>query len=304
MKAKILFLLLPLASLAMAQTATWQASCDTVLYTYAKVGINTTAPKEALEINGYIRGEGPAGALRINTDYGITTIGAVSGNYSHFNTTKPRFYFYKPVMVEGGKISSSHNTNLSLQTFYYDGSSLEPTTRMTILNSNGYVGIGKTNPSCRLDVVGKIHASDSIIAPFLYSSGNAYVGGQLTANTIRANTINVNNTMGRLTINASPLIVQGETRVQGILKANEIIVNSSGADFVFDKAYDLPTLDEVSLYIQEHQHLPEIPSAKQMQEEGMNMEQMVVKLLQKVEELTLYTIQQEERIKELEKSQK
>ena len=52
--------------------------------------------------------------------------------------------------------------------------------------------------------------------------------------------------------------------------------------------------------IQEHKHLPEIPSAKQMQEEGMNMEQMVVKLLQKVEELTLYIIQQEKRIKELE----
>ena len=59
----------------------------------------------------------------------------------------------------------------------------------------------------------------------------------------------------------------------------------------------------MNAYIQEHQHLPDIPSAKKMQEEGMSVDQMVVKLLQKVEELTLYTIQQEERIKELEKNQ-
>lgn len=63
-------------------------------------------------------------------------------------------------------------------------------------------------------------------------------------------------------------------------------------------------MDDVNAYIQKHQHLPDIPSAKKMQEEGMSVDQMVVKLLQKVEELTLYTIQQEERIKELEKNQK
>ena len=80
-------------------------------------------------------------------------------------------------------------------------------------------------------------------------------------------------------------------------------MNASGADFVFDKSYQLRSLDDVNSYIQQHQHLPEIPSAKQMQEEGMSVDQMVIKLLQKVEELTLYTIQQEERIKELEQKQ-
>lgn len=54
-------------------------------------------------------------------------------------------------------------------------------------------------------------------------------------------------------------------------------------------------------YVQENRHLPEIPSAKEMQEDGMNVNDMVVKLLQKVEELTLYNIQLEERISELEK---
>ena len=54
-------------------------------------------------------------------------------------------------------------------------------------------------------------------------------------------------------------------------------------DFVFEDDYNLRSLQEVKTYIQENHHLPEIPSAKQMQEEGMSVDQMVVKLLQKIE---------------------
>lgn len=119
MKAKILFFAMCFATVAMAQTSendttvvldtesvtsnsNWVIDGDNVYLesTSAKVGIRTDSQQEALHVNGFIRGEGPGGALRINTDYGITTIGAVSGNYSHFGTTKPRFYFYKPIMIE------------------------------------------------------------------------------------------------------------------------------------------------------------------------------------------------------------
>ena len=89
--------------------------------------------------------------------------------------------------------------------------------------------------------------------------------------------------------------------VRGTIRATEILVNTpSGADFVFEDNYKLRPLQEVKSYVQENHHLPEIPSAKEMQEEGMNVNEMVVKLLQKVEELTLYNIQLEERINELE----
>ena len=90
--------------------------------------------------------------------------------------------------------------------------------------------------------------------------------------------------------------------VRGTIRAHEIIVNTSGADFVFADNYKLRPLQEVKSYVQENRHLPEIPSAKEMQEDGMNVNDMVVKLLQKVEELTLYNIQLEERISELEKN--
>lgn len=89
--------------------------------------------------------------------------------------------------------------------------------------------------------------------------------------------------------------------VRGTIRANEIIVNTVGADFVFEDDYNLRPLQEVKSYVQENHHLPEIPSAQEMQEDGMGVEQMIVKLLQKVEELTLYNIQLEERISELEK---
>lgn len=89
--------------------------------------------------------------------------------------------------------------------------------------------------------------------------------------------------------------------VRGTIRANEVLVNTaSGADFVFDESYNLRPLSEVKEYIQTNLHLPEIPSAAEMQENGVNMNELQMQLLQKVEELTLYIIQQEQRILELE----
>ena len=93
--------------------------------------------------------------------------------------------------------------------------------------------------------------------------------------------------------------------VRGAIRADEILVNTvSGADFVFDKDYKLRPLSEVKTYIQENQHLPEIPSAEEMREEGISLDKMVIQLLQKVEELTIYTILLEEKVNELENNQK
>ncbi|OFZ06813.1 MAG: hypothetical protein A2338_08785 [Bacteroidetes bacterium RIFOXYB12_FULL_41_6] len=73
----------------------------------------------------------------------------------------------------------------------------------------------------------------------------------------------------------------------------------AGADFVFAKGYKLRTLQELDQFVSVNQHLPEIPSAKEMEEKGMDMGEFQIKLLQKVEELTLYIIQQQKEIEEL-----
>lgn len=90
--------------------------------------------------------------------------------------------------------------------------------------------------------------------------------------------------------------------VRGKILADEVEIKvlPRGADFVFAEDYNLPSLSEVEAHIKEHKHLPEIPSEKQMQENGLNMSDFQIKLLQKIEELTLYTIQQEKRIQSLE----
>ena len=71
-------------------------------------------------------------------------------------------------------------------------------------------------------------------------------------------------------------------------------------DYVFDKEYNLLSLKEVEQHINEKGHLPNVPSAKEVEKNGFSVGEMNKKLLEKVEELMLYTIQQEKRIKALE----
>ncbi len=89
--------------------------------------------------------------------------------------------------------------------------------------------------------------------------------------------------------------------VEGSIGAREIKVQASGwADFVFEKEYTLPTLEQVESHIKKNGHLKGIPSAKDVSEHGILLGDMNAKLLQKIEELTLYTIAQEKRIDKLE----
>ncbi|UOB17895.1 hypothetical protein [Abyssalbus ytuae] len=92
--------------------------------------------------------------------------------------------------------------------------------------------------------------------------------------------------------------------VDGKVKAKEIKVETGWSDFVFEKDYHLPTLEEVEQHIKQKGHLKDIPSAAQVEENGIFLGEMDAKLLQKIEELTLYTIEQEKRIKKLEENNK
>ena len=74
---------------------------------------------------------------------------------------------------------------------------------------------------------------------------------------------------------------------------------TTGADFVFAEDYQLRPLSEVKAFIIENKHLPEIKSAQEMQEDGVSVSELQTKLLQKIEELTLYLIQQEQTIQDL-----
>ncbi|MBL7854169.1 MAG: hypothetical protein JNL17_07215 [Cyclobacteriaceae bacterium] len=91
--------------------------------------------------------------------------------------------------------------------------------------------------------------------------------------------------------------------VNGTIYSKEVKVdlNVPGPDYVFSKDYALMTLDQVRSYIAANGHLPEVPSAQEMETNGINLSEMNMLLLKKIEELTLHAIQLNERVKELEK---
>jgi hypothetical protein len=90
--------------------------------------------------------------------------------------------------------------------------------------------------------------------------------------------------------------------INGNARANKIVVNTTGADYVFDSAYHLLPLDSVNTFIQQYHHLPGIASANEMKKEGLDVGNNQMKLLQKIEELTLIVIEQNKRIEKLEKA--
>ncbi len=89
--------------------------------------------------------------------------------------------------------------------------------------------------------------------------------------------------------------------VKGTIHAQEVKVDMNNwSDFVFHPSYQLKPLTEVEKFIKTNGHLQDIPSAAEVEQNGVNMGEMQKKLLQKVEELTLYVIELEKKIKDLE----
>ncbi len=89
--------------------------------------------------------------------------------------------------------------------------------------------------------------------------------------------------------------------VDGDIIAKKIVVQvSNWADYVFADDYVLRPLNEVESFIKENKHLPEVPSEKEIVEKGLDLNEMNTILMKKVEELTLYMIEQDKKIKELE----
>lgn len=84
----------------------------------------------------------------------------------------------------------------------------------------------------------------------------------------------------------------------------DIAVSNGWADYVFNKDYELLSLKEVEAFISENGHLPEVPSTEEAIKNGVELKAMNILLLKKIEELTLYSIEQHKRIEALEKQMK
>lgn len=116
-------------------------------------------------------------------------------------------------------------------------------------------------------------------------NGNIRTTGKLLVGDISDNTIS-NLKDYSLVVNGSALFTMATVKL-----------NSDWPDYVFANDYDLKPLEEIERYIFEKGHLPNIPSAKEVSESGINLGEMDANLLRKIEELTLYSIEQDKKIK-------
>ena len=194
--------------------------------------------------------------------------------------------------------------------------------RMSLTN-DGNLGIGKI-PSVSLDVVGKpLTYLGWASSTAIYLRGKeGHLGKNWTsirfdgtdsdaiirlaeAEQNRGLQLGVNNNKGEnlimgLAINGNGNVGVGtinpdaKLTVKGDIHAQEVKVNLNGAvapDYVFNDSYNLPSFDQVERFIMKHNHLPDIPSASEMEENGFELKDMNLKLLKKIEELTLYILQ-------------
>ncbi|WP_230156686.1 tail fiber protein [Flavobacterium sp. CECT 9288] len=178
--------------------------------------------------------------------------------------------------------------------------------------TGGNVGIGTANPTSRLDVNGNINlAGVSGRRIFMGGAGGStfglaydstypnygifYTEGEPDFVSISPNgdaKNGVMNVFGNGNVGIGTTNPTSKLTVAGNINSREVKVSvDAGADFVFDKDYALPSLQEVEKFVTKNKHLPEIASAKEMQKEGINLSEMNIKLLQKIEELTLYVIE-------------
>lgn len=186
--------------------------------------------------------------------------------------------------------------------FFRADDALNSTEIFTILGS-GNVGIGTSSPTTKL----QIHAADDNSTALRLHVGRFSMGGtaefQIDAAGVFGGRMIVksNGSVGIGTTNPGTykLAVAGKVAAWQEVK----VFNPSTAfpDYVFAPTYKLRSLPEVARYIQENNHLPEVPSAAEVEREGMGLVQMNTIAIKKIEELTLYLIEQNNRLERQEK---
>ena len=284
------------------------SSGTTYMSVGSNVGINTTTPNTKLEIvsgvNAYpatANATQTGGALRIRggdnavLDFGMNSVNTWLQATDQYNlglnyninlnpnggnvgigtgTTAPDFK-----LTVNGNFKVTNGSNF----MYYDGAA------DFVLKCNSRGGGGRAivhdgGNSLTLNYANDFSGGTRIGTNILFlDGGNSYINtGNLGIGTVAPDE--------KLT-------------VKGKIHAEEVIVdlNVPVADYVFGKEYKLMPLHKVEEYVNANSHLPEVPSAAEIKEKGMSMGEMQNKLLQKVEELTLYVIQQQKEIESLKK---
>lgn len=196
-----------------------------------------------------------------------------------------------------------------------------------LIKADGKVGIGISAPAERFHVSGGNMVLDNGATPTLFTgTGTTELGryfqlanatGLATPAGFKAGGVLIADTYAYANPSKNDLVVKGKVAigtptttstngytlaVNGKIGAHDVqLERTSNAwpDYVFAENYQLPTLAEVERFIKENKHLKDVPSAEEIEKNGYSATGMDAVLLQKVEELTLYILQQQRQIEEL-----
>lgn len=246
--------------------------------------------------------------------------GYASGIYPTLRTDGTWLHFSAAGKYSG--FLGSSNTQLGL----LDGAA----TTKILLNTAGHswflggnVGIGTQHPQYKLVVDGEIHINRNY--PYVQLNSTHWGGsGSFIQNGVthaamaggeylviynppnkpinfRQGGVNAVTIASTSNVGIGTLSPDEKLTVKGKIHAEEVIVDLSvpAPDYVFDKDYDLKSLEEVKAYIDEHSHLPDVPSGKQLEKDGVKVGEMEMILLRKIEELTIHMIETNKHIKDL-----
>ena len=256
------------------------------------------------------------GGRTTNRSYG----GAILWSSSDYTTADKR-----GAMIQN-MLSGSNYTDSDLRFLTRLGSDSGVTERMRI-TAAGNVGIGTASPTAKLSVVATNTGPAAFYMPRYYyvylvgsdptngGAGLAFAtkdgaGVEKTGYVLQDPTHGLKfltDSTERMIVSASGNVGIGtmspahKLAVNGTIKTKEVIVETTGwADHVFADDYRLAPLAEVEAHIREKKHLPGVPSAATVAEQGISLGEMQAKLLEKIEELTLHAIEREKRYRELE----
>jgi len=268
--------------------ATWQYPGNDTIYANpvtSKVGIGNSHPESPLTV-------GDASANR-----GVVRIKSYSATYP------PALMLHQA--AASGRIWALYSGESTIGVSSFGINDLSGGGYRMVINSSGFVGFGKTSPGKKVDISGAVRA-DTLYAAS--GTNNAritytYVSGSYDDLWLHG-VVKVHKSIGSGDANAivvSSGVVQADSGLFTKVKINNKWTLNA-PDYVFDKNYKLPSLKAVEQHISANKHLPDLPSAAEMKKNGVDIAEMNMILLKKVEELTLYVIAQQKEIDNLKQS--